>query len=331
MQSKLLAVALSLAGLTVWAGDSAAEDIRIRDPFVVTDRANGRYLLVSSCFQKPYRDGFGFLGKGVQIYESKDLKTFSKPMQILQTPEWMHSGQVWAPEMHEWKGRWYVLATINYTKREPGVMDRGTWTFVADSPMGPFVPTARCSVTPPEWNALDGTLWVEDGKPYMVFCHEWTQVGDGEMCVVALSDDLSAPIGGPRTLFKASDWNRSASADPKCRYVNKVTDGPFLYRSQKSGKLFMIWSNVLASGYADLICESATGRLAGPWTNHRVLFGQDGGHGMIFRKLDGSLALTLHQPNKSPDERAKFFDLVDDGESLRMAVRPVGHDVGGDR
>jgi hypothetical protein len=27
--------------------------------------------------------------------------------------------------------------------------------------------------------ALDGTLWVEDGVPYMIFCHEWIQITDG--------------------------------------------------------------------------------------------------------------------------------------------------------
>ncbi|UKI17739.1 MAG: hypothetical protein L6V80_06255 [Bacteroidales bacterium] len=43
--------------------------------------------------------------------------------------------------------------------------------------------------------ALDGTLWVEDGKPYMVYCHEWVQVMDGEMKVVELTRDLSAREG----------------------------------------------------------------------------------------------------------------------------------------
>ena len=28
---------------------------------------------------------------------------------------------------------------------------------------------------------LDGTLWVEDGKPYMIYCHEWVETVDGEM------------------------------------------------------------------------------------------------------------------------------------------------------
>ena len=45
---------------------------------------------------------------------------------------------------------------------------------------------------------------------------------------------------------------------------------------------------------------------------------RDGGHGMLFRKLDGSLALTLHQPNRTPHERARFFDIEEADGSLRI-------------
>ena len=49
--------------------------------------------------------------------------------------------------------------------------------------------------------ALDGTLWVEDGIPYMIYCHEWVQIADGSMELVRLTDDLSAPVGNSLTLF----------------------------------------------------------------------------------------------------------------------------------
>jgi hypothetical protein len=71
---------------------------------------------------------------------------------------------------------------------------------VADTPEGPFTAIENKPHTPEEWSSLDGTLWVEDGIPYMVFCHEWTQVVNGTMELVQLEDDLSAPIGHPITL-----------------------------------------------------------------------------------------------------------------------------------
>ena len=54
------------------------------------------------------------------------------------------------------------------------------------------------------------------------------------------------------------------------------------------------------------------------FTPAKVIFGKDGGHGMLFRKLDGSLAFALHQPNAVRRERPKFFPVEDDGETLRI-------------
>lgn len=57
----------------------------------------------------------------------------------------------------------------------------------------PFVPLSDGPVTPADWECLDGTLYVAaDGTPYLVFCHEWLQVKDGEMCAMPLTPDLTA-------------------------------------------------------------------------------------------------------------------------------------------
>ena len=101
-----------------------------------------------------------------------------------------------------------------------------------------------------------------------------------------------------------------------------VTDGPFFHRSAKSGRLYLVWSNMVGGhGYCVLVRSSPSGKIAGPWTKDSLLFDRDGGHCMIFTDLQGRLKLTLHQPNKGPLERMKVFDLEDDGESLRI-VQP---------
>jgi hypothetical protein len=43
--------------------------------------------------------------------------------------------------------------------------------------------------------AIDGTLWVENGTPYMVYCHEWVQIAIWDMELVPLAPDLSKPLG----------------------------------------------------------------------------------------------------------------------------------------
>ena len=296
--------------------------IHMRDPYVITDTKKGVYCLLSSYFHPDdetwISGGWGFQGRGAQIYESKDLVHWSPPYNILEIPPEVHCGMLWAPEIHQYKGKWYLFGTVTTGRKlASGADERGTWSFVADDLRGPYRPTGKRSLTPPDRQSLDGTLFVEDDIPYLVYCDEWCQPGTdgmGTVRAVRLNDELSAPVGEAMTLFKATDYK--ANAFPNAP-EDHVTDGPFFYRSPKSGKLFMIWSNIGPNfTYVLVLSESESGRLAGPWKKHRLLFEKDGGHGMIFRKLDGSLALALHQPNNPPKERPRFFDLVDDGETL---------------
>jgi hypothetical protein len=57
---------------------------------------------------------------------------------------------------------------------------------------------------------------------------------------------------------------------------------------------------------------SETGLVAGPWKQgDKPLFSGDGGHGMLFRSSEGTLYLTVHTPNQSPDERVIFIEIID--------------------
>ena len=296
----------------------ATGDIYIRDPFIVPDAQKGIYYMYASSSQKG-RNG-QTLG-GVTVYKSKDLKTWEGPKQVFTVPEdnWI-TGTVWAPEVHRYNGRYYLFATLNsdieWKKRQegwPAFTFRGTQIFHADSPEGPFLPFDRLPHTPMDLMALDGTLWVEDGTPYMVFCHEWVQMVDGTMEVVELKPDLSASVGQPLRLFYAS----SAPWTPENR-KSYVTDGCFLYRT-KSGKLLMIWSSFSKEGYAIGVAESTSGKITGPWEQHtEPLFNRDGGHGMIFTTFEGKLCIVFHQPNSGGAERAHIFELEDTGNALTV-------------
>jgi beta-xylosidase len=295
----------------------AIGDIHIRDPFILTDTQKGIYYMYTSLSQTSFEfDSHG----GVVIYKSKDLKTWEGPVQVFSVPEdnWI-TGIVWAPEVHKYNGRYYLFATLNtsleWKKRQEGwppYTFRGTQIFHSDSPEGPFLPFDRLPHTPMDYMALDGTFWVEDdGTPYMVFCHEWVQTEDGTMAVVELKPDLSAPVGQPLRLFYAS----SAPWTPQGGKAY-VSDGCFLYRT-KSGKLLMIWSSLSKEGYAIGIAESTSGKVVGPWKQHpEPLFNQNGGHGMIFKTLEGKLCIVFHQPETIGSERARIFEVEDTGDTL---------------
>ncbi|MFR1357790.1 MAG: family 43 glycosylhydrolase [Ruthenibacterium lactatiformans] len=108
---------------------------------------------------------------------------------------------------------------------------RGVQILRAKSPLGPFVPISDGPITPPEWESLDGTLYLDgQGRPWLIFCHEWTQLGDGAICGMRLEKDLSAAAEAPVTLFHASQsgWSVADTGQiVRKTGENYVTDGPF--------------------------------------------------------------------------------------------------------
>ena len=296
-------------------------DLRIRDPYIYPDVENNTYLMYA---QSKNRKDSGFTG--VEVYSSKDLIHWEEPKEVLVLPEKAGIHAVWAPEMHTYKDKYYLFVTLSYkqtlpvkkpVEKEdwPDMRIRGTHVFYADSPYGPFKPFKSTSFTPEDWMALDGTLYVEDKIPYMIFCHEWVQLIDGTMDYIKLKDDLSDTIGVPRLMFRASDAPGAISSPEK----GKVTDGCFMYRSPISKKLFMIWSTFIpGNGYCVFATWSKSGRINGPWQNQTPIYTQNGGHGMIFKSFEGELRLALHQPNSQNLERLHLFEIIDTGETLMI-------------
>jgi GH43 family beta-xylosidase len=288
-----------------------SDGIQIRDPYIVAYQPEGVYLMVARsdapATERP---------QGVQIYRSKDLVHWTPPCRVLTLDTIADVAEVWAPEMHQYNGKYYIFVTLGLRRSLPageGTTDstlpmRGVYVFVAESPYGPFLPLKSTSHTPENWSTLDGTLYVEDGIPYMVFCHEWTQIVNGTIESMPLKEDLSDATGPPKTLFCGSDAPE-ADKDPNARHV---TDGCFLYRSQESKKLYMMWSTLIpGKDYCVVLAESASGKLVGPWRTQRLLYTHDGGHSMFFQGLDGDLRMSLHQPNNEPNERLRLFKVVE--------------------
>ena len=273
-------------------------DINIRDPFVLIE--NGTYYL------------YGTRAKtgGFDVYLSEDLETWSDPLPVFDSASYGLNREVnWAPEVHKYKSNYFLFATFT---QENGL--RGTYALIAERPEGPFRPHSDGALTPDGWECLDGTLYVaKDGKPYLVFCHEHTQILNGKVCYVPLKDDLSAPAGEAVDLFLATDPYYMPSPVEGEHYV---TDGPFLFRT-KDGTLLMIWSTFPEGRYAQCVARSVSGEIQGPFEHLEPLITDDGGHGMIFR--DGEkLMLTFHRPNVSLFERPVFCELTDLGDHVEL-------------
>ncbi|MBQ9807153.1 MAG: family 43 glycosylhydrolase [Clostridia bacterium] len=272
-----------------------ASEINIRDPFVVYD--NDTYYLYGTRAKD-----FGSYVGGMDVYVSNDLENWSEPIECFNSEQYGLNRKVnWAPEVHLYRDRYYMFATFT---RENG--KKGTYSLVADSLLGPFVPNSASALTPEDWQCLDGTLYVEDGVPYMIFCHEWAQIRDGEICSVRLSEDLRTAVGEPTVLFKASDLPCATDN----RHNGFVTDGPFLYRTA-SDRLVMIWSSFDDKGYIEAVSFSENGRINGTWKHcEKPLSSQNGGHGMLFQDRCGELYFTMHSPNGPIGaERVRLFKM----------------------
>jgi hypothetical protein len=85
----------------------------------------------------------------------------------------------------------------------------------------------------------------------------------------------------------------------------------------------MLWSSFGANGgYAMGIARSVSGDVDGPWAHEpEPLSAEDGGHGMLFRTFDGHLLLTFHQPNDTPNERAIFHQVTEQGDSIMIGKK----------
>jgi len=287
-------------------------EIQMRDPFVLCDRQSATYYLYGTTDKDPWRAR----GVGFEAYTSRDLVHWEGPIPIFTPPEGFWATlNFWAPECHEYRARYYLFASFKAEGRR-----RGTQILESLRPLGPFVPISEAPVTPAAWECLDGTLYTDqEGSPHLVFCHEWVQVNDGEVCVLPLSEDLREAIGSPRLLFRGSDavWTASLERRDGSLLVDaRVTDGPFLHRG-KEGDLFMLWSSKGECGYAMGYAKSASGTIDGPWVQRReALITADGGHGMIFTTFSGQLMLTYHAPNNTPDERPVFIPIEERGGEL---------------
>ena len=275
-------------------------EINIRDPFVLVHE--GAYYLYGTRGPTCWGPADGF-----DVYVSRDLEEWEGPFVCFHNDgSFWADRNYWAPEVYYHQGAFYMFASFKH----PSVK-RGTAILKAESPLGPFVPHSDGCVTPKDWECLDGTLYVSKaGKPYMVFCHEWVQAGDGEVDAIPLTDDLRAPSGAPQLLFRASEA-------PWCKVMHHssgvdgcVTDGPFMWRTA-DGTLLCLWASFSEGGYTEGVAVSDNGEIDGKFTQVEPLFMDDGGHGMVFRALDGQLYLTLHSPNATLEERPFFHPITE--------------------
>jgi hypothetical protein len=291
------------------------DSIRLSDPFILADKPTATYYMT---------------GTGGFLWKSKDLKRWTGPFRVAKpdTSSWMGKNpMIWAAELHPYKGRYYYFATFTNrdvkidTVKGNVIERRACHVLVSDAPDGPYVPMKDATYLPANKPTLDATFWIDkDEQTYMIYCHEWLQNGNGTVEKIALKPDLSGTLGEGRILFRASDspWSREKDEQGRDK-PNKVTDGPFVFRTQ-TGKLGMIWTSWVYDVYTQGVAYSQTGTLDGPWIQEKEpVTPPNFGHGMLFRTLDGKLLMAIHS-HKSVNGRTvripHLFEVDDSGDKI---------------
>lgn len=293
------------------------ENIQLSDPFVLADEATHTYYMT---------------GTGGMMWKSQDLKLWNGPYRVAETDpnSWMGPNpMIWAAELHQYKGKYYYFATFTNQKvfidhvKGNDIERRASHVLVSDKPDGPYRPMADSTYLPANRPTLDGTFWVDrDGKPYMVYCWEWLQQWDGTIEKIELKPDLSGSVGKGQLLFRASESPWSKERNEHGQIVpNKVTDGPFLFRTS-TGRLGMIWTSWIYDVYTQGVAYSESGTLDGPWIQEpEPITPPNYGHGMIFKDFNGQLLLSCHSHKKEGGRTIRiprFFKVSLEGNRLQV-------------
>lgn len=292
-----------------------------RDSIILSDPA----VLADSLTQTYYMTGTSGL-----LWKSKDLERWDGPYVVAQydTTSWIgNHPQIWAAELHKYNGKYYYFATftndniIIESNHNGDIPRRASHILVSEKPDGPYIPISDCNYLPENRPTLDGTFWLDNGVPYMIFCGEWLHNDDGTMEAVELAPDLSKSVSEPFLLFRASDspWSREVRANKET--PNRVTDGPYLFRTA-TGRLGMIWTSWIYNDYTMGVAYSESGTIYGPWIqDEEPLTPPNYGHGMIFRDFKGRDILSIHSHsdiNGNYIRRPVFWEIDLSGDRLRL-------------
>jgi beta-xylosidase len=235
---------------------------------------------------------------------------------------------IWAAEIHKYNGKYYYFATFTNHKKIIGeyrgiaLERRACHVLVSDRAEGPYVPQGDSIYLPANKLTLDGTFWVDtDGKPYMVFCGEWLQNWNGTIEKIRLKDDLSGTVGESEVLFRAFDSPWSREVVDGDTIANKVTDGPWLFRT-KTGRLGMLWTSWVYNVYTQGVAYSESGTLDGPWVQEtEPITPPNYGHGMLFRDFEGRLLMSVHshqEINGRYHRVPHLFEIDDSGDRIKV-------------
>ncbi|HVW34684.1 MAG TPA: glycoside hydrolase family 43 protein [Acidimicrobiia bacterium] len=195
--------------------------------------------------------------------------------------------QLWAPELHEIDGRWYVYYAASDGQNENHRM----YVLEADRPLGPYHSLGQIGDPHHDTWAIDMTVLRHDGRLYAVWSG-WEGEHDGfpqHLYIAPMADP--ATISGERVRISSPelDWEQR---------VAPLNEGPQVLRNERDGKLFIAFSADASWSpeYKVGLLEWTGGPLldSASWTKRPEPLLTGGGHG-CFIEADGRHWFVYHR------------------------------------
>ena len=104
------------------AGKLTRRNFLSRDPFILAWEKNQTYYLYKS---SSYKDAEGKSHPCFAYLKSKDLEDWEGPFPAFVPPKgFWATKDFWAPEVHEYKGKFYMFCTMNSDTHKRGTQNR---------------------------------------------------------------------------------------------------------------------------------------------------------------------------------------------------------------
>ncbi len=267
-----------------------------------------------------YHDGFYYYthttGHNITIWKTNNLANLATAeKKVVWTPPATgpYSKEIWAPEIHFLKGKWYVYFSADAGKN----IDHRIYVIENSSKdplQGEWIMKGKLTTPEDKWS-IDGSLFENKGQLYLIWSG-WKGNVNGEQDIFIAKMKNPWTAEGKRTLISAPtfDWEKhgdiSNADDPP--HIN-VNEGPEVLKH--GDKLFLIyssngcWTDYYALGMSTADAD-ANLMDAASWKKHdEPVFKQSPenkvyapGHNSFFKSPDGKEDWILYHANSEPGQ-----------------------------
>lgn len=267
-----------------------------------------------------YKDGYYYymhtMGNKLELWKTKNMAFLNKAEHKtiwLPPTEGLYSKNIWAPEIHYLKGKWYVYFAAdggNNNDHRIYALENSS----SDPMKGNWVFKGKVTDATDKW-AIDATVFDHKGHLYMVWSGwEGDKNGEQDIYIAEMKDPLTITGDRVRISRPSYAWEKHGDLnnDPNIKHLD-VNEGPEILKH--GGKLFLIYSGsacwtdnytlgmLVADGNSDPL-------IAGSWEKWpEPVFKSSAenevyapGHNSFFTSPDGKESWILYHANDNPGD-----------------------------